>query len=150
MLPMKAVRLLLGSLLAADTSSLAPAISANKMMLFVNNIAITEDLAVGDLVPANFTGYAPILGSTGAQEVGLLPQTLAQAITLDTPVGGWRWVTADLVNLPQTIYGYALTNNAGSTLLAVGLLDTPIQLNSAGVIVDLGTVNLTFVAQPLS
>ena len=150
MLPMKAVRLALGELLAADAATLAPASDPNAMALIINNFAPSEDLVAADLDLATFTGSTPIPGATGAQNVGIDPVTLAQVIEIKPPIGGYRWEATDGVDLPQTIYGYGLFNEALSTVLAVQALPTPITLTEAGQFIDIDSATLTFVQQPLS
>lgn len=150
MLPMKPLRLALGTLLAAQSTTLAPAVDANKIALVKNDVTPVETLAIGDLELANFTGSTPIAGSTGAQQTGIDPITGQQRITIKDPVGGYRWVTGDAVGLPQTIFGYALINNAGDTLLGYGLLPEAVELQAAGEEINLGSVTMTFVAEPLA
>jgi len=149
-LPMKAVRLKFGSLLAADATTLAPAMDANEVSLISENVALTENLVTADLTFATFTGSDALEAGTGEQQVGIDPQTLQQIITIKEPAGGWRWITTDAVNLPQTIYGYALTKTALGELLGVALFNTPITLTEAGQQINLGTAEITIVPQPAS
>lgn len=149
MLPMRDVRLQLGDLLAADTTTLAPA-SANKIVLIMAAFALNENLILGDLVLATFTGSTAIAGSTGAQLVGLDPVTGAQVIEIKAPVGGYRWITGNAVNLPQTIYGFALVDNAAAVLLAAAALPQPITLQEAGQFISVDPVYMTLVSQPIS
>lgn len=150
MLPMKAERLLIGTLLAADAGSFAPAVSANKVALIQAPFSANEDLVVGDLTLATFTGATPIAGATGAQQVGTDPATNQQIITIKEPLGGWRFITTALTNLPQTIYGYALLDSTLATLLGVQVLSTPITLTEVGQQINLGTVALTIQPTPIS
>jgi hypothetical protein len=150
MLPMKNLRLALGTLLAAQATTLAPATDPNVLALISAPFNLTENLIAADLTLADFTGSTPIEGVTGTQEVGIDPVTLAQVIEVTPPLGGYRWETTNTTNLPQTIYGYALLNNAMSTLLAVGELPDPITLQDAGQFIDVDSVTLTFVQQPIS
>jgi hypothetical protein len=150
MLPMKAVRLELGNLLAADSTTLAPGVTANKIALIMNPFALSENLRLADLTFATFTGSTAISGATGAQEVGVDPTTLQQVIEIKAPIGGYRWITGDTVNLPQTIYGYALTDSTGANLLGVASLPTPIILQDAGQFVSIDPVFMTIVPQPIS
>lgn len=147
---MKALRLKMGTLLAADAATLAPATDANLVGLFANNLTPSEDLIIGDVTPATFGGYAALAAGTGAQGVAIDPLTGDQIITIKEPAGGWRWVTSNATNLPQTVYGFYLTNDAEDTLFAVGLLTTPITLQEAGQQINLGSVTFTVVAQPLT
>jgi hypothetical protein len=149
MLPMKPIRLALGTLLAAQASTLAPATDPNVLALINAPFTATENLVAGDLSLADFTGSAPIEGVTGTQTTGIDPVTLAQVIEIVPPLGGYRWETTNTVNLPQTIYGYALLSNDLSTLLAVQEFATPITLQAADQFIDADSAILTFVQQPV-
>lgn len=150
MLPMKSLRLALGTLLAAQASTLAPVADANVMALVKAPFNLDENLLPGDLILADFTGSDPIEGATGAQTTGIDPVTLAQVIEIKPPLGGYRWETTNTDNLPQTIYGYALFNNDLSALLAVALLPDPITLQDTDQFIDVDSATLTFVQQPIS
>ena len=149
MLPMIDLRLALGELLAADTSTLAPA-TANKVALISANFALSEELAVGDLTLATFTGSTPKAGASGAQQAGTDPLTGDQVVTNLTPAGGWRWECTAAPASPETIYGYALLDTTLATLLGAALLDAPVTITSVGDFVDLGAITIRFVRQPMS
>jgi len=149
MLPTKSVRQQLGILLAADTTTLAP-VAANKVALVMAPFVPSENLVLADLTLADFTGSTPIAGVAGAQLVGTDPATLQEVITNKAPAGGWRWITTALTHLPETIYGYALIDNAGATLIATATLPQPVTLSEIGDFIDLGSLELTFVLQPIS
>lgn len=150
MLPMLPVRIQLGALLAADSTTLAPAITANQIALISDPFTPDENLVIGGLTLANFVTSTPLAGSTGAQSVAIDPATGDQVITIKVPAGGWRWVTTGLTNLPQTIYGFALTDSTGATLIGVAALPVPVTLTAIGQQVDLGEVTITFVKTPMS
>lgn len=149
MLPMQALRLKLGTLLAADATTLANT-SANLMALIMAPFSLGETLTIADLTLATFATSTPIAGNGAAQGAGIDPASGQQIITILTPLGGWRWVVTAGTSLPQTIYGFALTDSTGATLLAAGQLPTPIALTRVGDVVDLGAVDITFVLQPMS
>lgn len=149
MLPMKALRLSLGTLMAADTAFLAPAVTANDINLIKADFAEDETLVFGDLTIADFDGYAAIAGATGTQQVGVDPVTNEQIVTDKEPLGGWRWLTTGVTNLPQTIYGFCLNKTAGGDLLAVHRFDNPITLTAAGQEINIGTAEFRFVLQPV-
>lgn len=146
---MKAIRLALGDLLAADPATLAPATDANKIALIAAPFAATEDLVIGDLTFATFTGSAPKAGATGDQQSGIDPPTGDQVITILAPAGGYRFECTVAPGAPETIYGWALTDNAGTTLLAVGTLTSPVAIAAVSDFIDLGAVTMTFVLAPL-
>lgn len=149
MLPMKALRLALGELLAADIPTLAPA-AANKIALIAAAFTEQEDLVLGDLTFATFTGSTPKAGAAGAQQAGINPLTGDQCITNLAPAGGWRWECTAAPAVPETIFGYALTDNAGAIVLAVEQLVDAIVVANIGDTIDLGAVQMTFVLQPMS
>jgi hypothetical protein len=137
-------------LLAADTTTLAPAVTANKISLIKAPFTPSENLVIGDLTLADFATSTAIAGTLGAQLVGTDPATLDQVITIKDPLGGYRWITTALTNLPQTIYGFALTDSTLATLLAVAVLPAPVTLQEVGQFIDLGSVQLTIVTRPIS
>lgn len=149
MLPMKALRLQLGELLAADTTTLAP-VTANKIALVAGAFALSENLVVGSLTLATFTGSTPKAGASGAQQAGTDPVTGEQKITILAPAGGWRWECTVAPGSPETIYGFALLDTTLATLLGAAVLDTPVPIASVGDFVDLGAVEITFVLQPMA
>lgn len=150
MLPMKLLRLALGNLLAADATTLAPAMDANKTALIAAAFNLNENLALGSLTLATFTGSAPKVGAAGAQQVGTDPLTGDQVITILAPAGGWRWECSAAPGAPQTIFGFCLLDNAAAVLLAAEVLDNPIVITNVGDFIDLGQIPMRFVIQPLS
>lgn len=149
MIPTKATRLLLGEDLAAD-GVVFPIATPCKVILFVNDLAITEDTVLADLTLATFDGYADKAAGASPFAVGVDPVTGDQIITINEPAGGWRWETTGLTNLPQTIFGYALANGAVNLIHAAQLLNEPIPLTVVGEEVNLGTVKFSVVQQPMS
>jgi hypothetical protein len=149
MVPLKAVRLQLGELLAGDTTTMAP-VTGNKMVLIKTAFVPNENIVLADLDQADFDGSTALVCGSGVQPVGIDPSTQDQVITIKSPVGGFRWETSGLTNLPQTIYGYALMDNAAAVLLGSELLDTPILLSAVGEEIDLGSVKMTIVTEPIS
>ena len=149
MLPMIALRQKLGTLLADDIPTLAPA-TANKIALVNAAFSLDEGLIATSLSYANFTGSTPISGAAGDQGVGNDPLTGDQLITNLAPVGGWRFVCTVAPGAPETIFGFALLDHTLATLLGAELLPTPIAIVNAGDEIDLGAVTIRFVQQPMS
>lgn len=150
MLPMKNVRLQLGTLLAADATTLAPATNANKIALVTAPFALSENLTAGALTLGTSNGLTPIAGVTGAQSVGLDPLTQQQIIQILSPAGGWKWLTSGSFSGAITVYGYALLDTTLANLIAAALLPTPINVDAAGYIIDIDPVEMVFVLQPVS
>jgi len=140
----------LASLLAAQASGLAPAADPNAISLIMADFTPTEDLVIGDLTFATFTGSTPIDGFVGAQEYWIDPATDEYMITLIEPANGWRFEVQDTANLPQTIYGFALHNGAKNVLLGVHHFDEPITLTMALQAIDIGKAEIRFVLNPMS
>jgi len=150
MLPMIALRLSLGSQMAANAAFLAPATDPNEIALIKADFAEEENLVIGDLTLADFDGYAAIPGIVGAQQVGVDPVTGEQVVTVKEPAGGWRWATTGVTGLPMTIYGFALCTEAAAALLAVYRFPTPITLTASGQEINIGAATFRFVVQPVS
>lgn len=150
MLPMKALRLELGTALAADAAILAPVADNNEIALIAASFSPSENLAISDLVLATFTGLAPKLAGLGTQNVGIDPATQQQSITIKEPIGGWRFQCTVTPSPPQTIYGFCLTTKNGVALLGVEAFPVPITITEAGNFVEIGFARLTFVLQPMS
>jgi len=121
MIPTLAVRESMSQLLAADTATLA-SVTANKVALVKEQFTPSESLALEDLSLADFDGSTPIDCGTGTQPEGLDPINTDSIISIKPPAGGFRFETSGITNLPQTIYGFCLHNNAGNTLLGAALL----------------------------
>ena len=143
MTPTQTLREQAMKLLAADPTTLAPAADANLVKLVKTNFTPSESLVYGDLDFADFDGSTAIECGTGTQPEGLDPGTADSIIDIKAPAGGFRFETTGVTNLPETIYGYALVNNAEDTLLASGLLDTPITLTAVNQVINLGDLKLT-------
>jgi hypothetical protein len=147
---MRSVRLQLGNLLIADPTTLAPPTLANKVSLVGAPFALTENLTVAGLTLLNQNGLVALSGVAGSQEVALDPTTQQQTITLNPPAGGWRWVSSGTFTAAVTVYGWALTDNAGANLLAAQTLPTPVVINAAGYQVDLDPITIILTLQPMS
>jgi len=142
----------IAALIGADTANLAEATPF--VALHLAMAAFTEDVAleVGDLVEATFDGYAAIHAASAATQVFIDPVTGLWVLQVREPAGGWHWVTSGTTNLPQTIYGYYITNAAGTTLLGVHRFATEEQvlLQVAGQGVDVPQARFYLSSDPLT
>ena len=150
MVPVDSVRLQLGDLLAADATTLAPAMNPNKIALIAQPFTPAGNLTLAALTLATFTGSAPKAGAAGAQGVGVDPTTGEQVITILPPAGGFIFKCTVAPGSPETIYGYALVDNAVTNLLATALLSQPVTIRNVNDQVDVDDATLRFVVQPLS
>lgn len=125
--------------IGADTNGLAEAAFVGVSLVKAPFVP-SQNLVIGDLTLADFTDSDTIFVTSAAAQVFLDPATAEWILQLDEPLGGWHWVTGDAVLLPQTIYGYALTNHAKAKLLGTALFDVPVLLNAAAQGVDIAQV----------
>lgn len=144
--PTAALQARLGALLAGDTTTLAQASDANVIALVQSNTTYSPTLVAADLELADFDGSTEIAGATGAQLSGTDPATGDQIVTIKEPAGGWRWETTGVTNLPQTIYGFALLNEAKTTLYGYERLATPVTLTAADQVIDIGSATFRIIA----
>jgi len=150
MTPTLALREKAMQLLAADTATLAPAANANKMALVKVDFSPAESLVIGDLEFADFDGSTPLDLGLGAQAEGLNPGTTDAVIDLKVPAGGLRWETTGVTNLPQTIFGWALLDNAEAVLLATGIFSDPVTLTAVNERIDVTQAKITQQANSMS
>ncbi|SRR6266545_2116887 len=139
MVPTQALINASAAAIAADAAALA---DADFLHVYLIMAAFTpnNNLVIGDLVKATFTGAAAKATITATMQKFTDPQTGEWIIQIPEPAGGWHWQTTDTANLPQTIYGYALTDLNEITLWGSALLDAPVVLNGVGQGVDIGQV----------
>lgn len=131
MIPVQALQDQAYTLLAADATWLAPAVSANKVHLFVNPAVPSPQSVLGDFTEAAYTGYVALAGTTGTQTTYIDPLTQDRTILIDPPLGGWYFPCTVTPGAPVTVYGYYVTDNAGAVLIGSGLLLTPEVINLA-------------------
>lgn len=136
MLSTAALRQQLLILLAADTTTLAPAADNLKMALIKNAVVPSEAIVFADLQLADFDGSTPLDIGLNTQPTGLDPFNNDIILDFKPPTTGFRWETTGLTNLPQTIYGYAVLTNALDDVYCVALFDTPIVLTAINQRVD--------------
>jgi hypothetical protein len=145
MQPSQALLNRLGALLAADATTIAPASGGVKVHLAQNAFTPSLSLVLASLTEASFTGYAALLGAVGAQQNFQDPSSSNGIVQIVEPLGGWHWATTASTGLPQTIYGYYLTDNGTANLYAAALFTTPITLTASGQGVDIAQVRLAII-----
>jgi hypothetical protein len=143
--PSQALLNRLSALLATDTTTLAPAAGGVKVHLAQNAFAPSLSLALGSLTEANFTGYAALLAAVGNQQNFQDPVTGNGVVQLVEPLGGWHWATTGTANLPQTIYGFYVTDNGSATLYGSALFSAPITLTASGQGIDIAQVRFAVI-----
>ena len=149
MLPIRDIRVSIGELLAADVAFLA-AVAANKVALIVAPFAQSEILVFADLTFATFTDSAPKAGVAGTQQSGIRPGVGDQVITILAPAGGWRFECTVAPGVAETVFGFALLDNAGAVLLGTSILPSTVTIAAIGDFIDLGAVEMVINAAPIS
>lgn len=149
MTPNLSIREKVMQLLAADTATLA-SVDAMKVHLVKATFTPSEDMDILDFELADFDGSTALEAGTGTQPESLVPGTNDSVIHIKPPAGGWRWETTGTTNLPQTIYGYILTNNDSSTVYAAEVFSEEITLSKVNQSVSLPSVKLTQQAGSMS
>jgi len=129
------------TLLAADTVLLDNAADV-EVILIKEPFTPGPDLVIGDLVEADFDGYTPLAKAGTSPVVTTDPATGDKIIRLPDPAGGWNWATTGVTNLPQTIYGFAVMNEAETVILCSETFDTPIVLTAVNQVVDIPRAEL--------
>jgi hypothetical protein len=143
MTPSEALQLQIATLLAGDTTTLA---NATALHVHLAKAAFTPSPALdpATLVEADFAGYAALDPTAGAQSVYQDPVSGLYTVEMKAPIGGWHFQTTGAGNLPQTIYGWWLTDHTDAVLYGSGLLDTPVPLTISGQGFDLPVLTFAF------
>jgi len=149
MIATRALREKMAQLLAADTATLAPATDANLVCLVMATFTPSEQTVAADLTLATFDGSDPIAVELATQEEGLDPLTADAIITLGPPAGGFRWESTGTTDLPQTIYGFALMNEAMTVLLGCQTLPEPVTITAINQVINAGNLNFRQLANTL-
>jgi len=92
----------------------------------------STDLAALIAAEADFGGYAVQSAAAGGQLIYQDPVSGLWVVELIPAAGTFRFDTVGTTNLPQTVYGYFVTDSTNATLMGCGLLDTPVPLTAAG------------------
>jgi len=130
------------ALLAADPTTLAPAVNALHVHLIQAPFVPANDTDFAALTEATFTGGAAKTAGVGACQTFTDPITLQLAIQLNEPVGGWHWKATAGAALPQTIYGYCVTDNADAVTYGSALFPSPFPILAINDGVDIPFVRL--------
>jgi hypothetical protein len=109
--------------LAVMTQGSGSPFASLKCVLFTNNVAPAPSSVLVNFTLATFGGYAAAAVTFNNAYIGsdgLIHVTFSSALFVATGSG-----------LPQTVYGYGLTNTAGTVWVGGALLATPFNLQVA-------------------
>lgn len=131
------------SLLAADTASLA---QTSGCAVHLSQSAFTPSLSLtlSGVTEANYSDYSVMYSAAGTQNNYVDAATGHSVVEMIAPSGGWVFSTSTSGGLPQTIYGFYLTNHAGSTLYGSATLSAPVTLTASGQAIELPPIRLTY------
>lgn len=132
-----------------DTGGLAEA-AFLLVTLIVAPFVPAAGLVVADLTVADFDGSDPLANTSATIQLFKDPQTGENILQVPEPAGGWHWQVTGGTSLPQTVYGYMLTDSTGAALLGTALLDTPVTLTATGQGLDIDQIRFRLSAQALS
>lgn len=144
MTPSRTIWQLIADLLAEDANTFADPVDAMKVALVASNFVPSLDLTIGSLTLASFTGSTAKLAGVGDQTVYNDPVTGNRILQIKEPAGGWTWLCTATPTPAQVIYGFILTDNAGTVLYGSQVLPNPITIDVAGQAVTVGAINLQF------
>lgn len=116
-----------------------------EVVLFTNDVDPDASTLLADLDLATFTGSAPkplVMDTPGI----LYTDPLSGERIIETPQlsSGLTFVCTATPGAPETIYGYAVTNAAGTVLLGAERLPEAITINEAGQGIDIPTIETRF------
>lgn len=96
-----------------------------QLILFQNNLTLTKTTTLADLTAATFVGYAAVAGITfGTPYIDQFG-----VVRIDAPSVDFIMTSN---STPNTIYGWALLDTAGTDLEVAAMLASPIPLTIAG------------------
>jgi len=133
----------LAQLLATDAVTLAPVTDGVVVHLIKEGFTPAPTTVLADLVECDFDGYTPLEAGAGAQQAFTDAGSGNRVVQLLEPVGGWHSETTGLTNLPQTVVGYCVTNNAGTVTYGSALLDQSVSLLGINDGIDIPNVRFT-------
>lgn len=126
-------------LLANDTATLN-AVARPKLHLAKAAFVPGPGLLLAGLTEADFTGYAAVPVAAGAWNVFRDPNSGLIWVEAPIPAGGWHFDVTGTTNLPQTIFGWYVTDDGDTDLYGSELFDDPILLVTSGVGFDVPRV----------
>lgn len=129
------------TLLAADTTTIAPAANACHVHLVTAEFVPGRGTRFGDLTIAAGAGLEEKSAGVGAQTMGYDPVRQAWKVVIKEPVGGWNWISTAVESPAETVYGYVVTDNADAATFGSELLpDGPVLVDDTGIIVSVGEI----------
>jgi hypothetical protein len=145
MIPTNTILDAIVNLLAADATTLAN-LTALKVHLAIAAFTPGPGLTPSDFTEATFTGGSALAAGTGTQEVFVDPSSGLRTIQIKEPAGGWHWLCTAGTGLPQTVFGFFVTDNGDTTVYGSQRLSAPLTITASGQAIDLPWIRFTFAA----
>lgn len=107
-------------------------IAEPKLHLFKTDVQPNQDSEPADFVEADFDGYAAI--GFGATDWNTGVEPVSGNLVIEPPPDGvaLQWECSGDTDLPQTIYGFYLTNETNDVVYGARRFDVPINLTTPG------------------
>lgn len=150
---MKATRVLLdrlAALLAGDPNTIAPASAGVKVHLIKTAFVPSESTAFADLTEATFVGGQAKSSGVGGQQSFRDTISGSRVVQLLEPSGGWHWQATAGTNLPEVIFGFAVTSDDNALTFGSGVLPRSVNIEEIGDAVDIPQLRFSFSPVPLS
>lgn len=119
------------TLIATDTTTLDAALNV-KIRLSKAAFTPGPSTTPASITVADFDGYADLEKDAAAPNVYTDPATGDTVVELPAPAGGWSFETTGTTNLPQTIFGFLLLDNAGAVCYGSQLISPQPVLTASG------------------
>lgn len=121
--------------IAATTILGSAAAAAKKVLLFQNNLDPDTTTLLADLTEADFDGYGQIdlKESVAYDTVDALSGKRQVLVLEEDPL---HWIVTGTANLPQTIYGYAVLNSAGTAIVGIERFAAPVTVTGVDQSID--------------
>lgn len=103
-----------------------------------------EGNVLADFEEADFGSYAAKAVAAGPVDWFMDPVSMRRTLMIPDPVGGWAWVTSNDTNLPQTIYGFYITDDPATVVISSQLFDVPVLLTGHPEGVNIGSIKAGF------
>jgi len=113
--------------IVADITKFSDA-DAPRLRLFKNDVQPNVDTELGDFEEADFDGYTEKGWSSDDWNYGVDPVSGNQILEPKPTGASAVWEVTGETDIPQTVYGFYLTDNAGTTLIGARRFNTPVVL----------------------
>jgi len=137
MIPTTALQRRIAELIYNDTTTIGAPGANLAMRLAKAPFTPSRTLTLGDITEADYLGYFPF--TVDSDSLNWDSVNNEWWVTINPVRGGYLYVPSASPALPQTIYGFYLTDEPLTTLYGSALLDVPVPLVNDDTLLLLGT-----------